>query len=150
MKKYLVFTFILVAAIASCKKEKEEPEKKEDPKQEDLEMKRITKHQWIVYRVEVGGTDFWNFPGAFQTCQKDDSYRFYKDSTLMQYENTTFCSGGKDSTASSWQFYDGRKKLIGTLLGITDTVGIISLEDTTMQLLADYQGNPATIFFKKK
>ena len=45
--------------------------------------------------------------------------------------------------------YDGRKKLIGSVLGINDTATILDLQDATMNLLVDYNGNPVTVYFKK-
>jgi hypothetical protein len=150
MKHLFLYTVAACAFLMACKKEKEEVKEEEKPATEDLDMKRISAHQWIIYKLEAGGTDLWGFPGIIETCMKDDSYRFYKDSTLMQYENAKVCSGGKDSAANRWQFYDNKKKLIGTMLGITDTVDVISLQDTTMQFSLDYQGTPALIYFKKK
>jgi len=50
---------------------------------------------------------------------------------------------------SNWSFYDGRKKLIGSVLGINDTATILDLQDATMNLLVDYNGNPVTVYFKK-
>jgi len=149
MKKLLFLSLLAFLAFEACKK-KDDPVVEPPKSTADVEMNRITKHQWTIYQLTVGGTDLWNFPGAFPSCQKDDSYRFYRDSTLMQYENSNVCSGNPDSTATSWRFYEGRKKIIGTILGLTDTVGVVSLEDSLMQLSVDYQGNPALIYFKKK
>lgn len=115
--------------------------------QEDLELKRITSAPWKIYRVEVSGLDVFNL--AVPACQQDDSYRFYKDSSLMQYENSNVCSGNPDSASTHWEFYQGKSKLIGTVLGITDTAGVVALEDQLMKLSVDYNGNPALVFFKK-
>lgn len=145
--KYALYTAIAgIAFFSACKKDKVA-----DPApvvvQEDLELKKITSAPWKIYRVEVNGFDVYAL--AVPACQQDDSYRFYKDSTLMQYENGNICSGNPDSTATRWQFYEGKTKLIGTVLGMTDTASIVTLEDALLKLSVDYNGNPAVIFFKK-
>ena len=146
MKKiFLVFAIISIWVV-SCKKETESPANP-PAVTEDLELKRITSAPWKIYRVEVNGFDVYNL--AVPACQQDDSYRFYKDSTLMQYENGNICSGNPDSTATHWEFYDGKKKLIGTVLGMTDTANVVTLEDALLKLSVDYNGSPAVIFFKK-
>lgn len=146
MKKiFLVFAIISVWAV-SCKKETESPANP-PAVTEDLELKRITSAPWKIYRVEVNGFDVYSL--AVPACQQDDSYRFYKDSTLMQYENGDICSGNPDSLATHWEFYDGKKKLIGTVLGMTDTASVVTIEDALLKLSVDYNGSPAVIFFKK-
>jgi len=113
-------------------------------------MKRLTQWKWLIYKVEVGGVDFWKLPGVIESCTKDNTYKFYKDSVLTQYENTEVCSGAPDSTRSEWQFLDGRKKIMATLFGLSDTANVVSLGDSTMQLGINYQGSDALIYFKKK
>ncbi len=152
MNKFLLACAVVFALSQGCKKKEDTP-KTNDPvvvPTDDIEMKRISKHQWMIYKLELSGTDVWNNPLIVKDCERDDSYRFYKDSTLMKYENANICSGEADSTENTWQFYDGRKKIIGTLIGIKDTLGIVSLQDTFMQLSVDFMGNPALIYFKKK
>ena len=151
MKYLALYSVAACALLFACKKEKEDikDEQQQQPV-EDIDLKRITAHQWIVYKLEAGSLNVWDFPGLIEACLKDDSYRFYKDSTLTQYENAKVCSNGKDSTVNNWQFYDNKKKLIGTMLGITDTVDIISLQDTSMQFSLEYDGTPAMIYFRKK
>jgi len=144
-KAFIVITLVSFWA-ASCKKETAPPPSP-PVVQEDLDMKRITSAPWKIYRVEVSGLDLYNL--AVPACQQDDTYRFYKDSTLMQYENGNICSGNPDSTATYWAFYDGKKKLIGTVLGLTDTATVVTLEDALLKLSVDYNGSPAVIFFKK-
>ena len=146
MKKAFVIIAFVSFWAASCKKETAPPPSPPIV-QEDLEMKRITSAPWKIYRVEVSGLDLYNL--AVPACQQDDTYRFYKDSTLMQYENGNICSGNPDSTATHWEFYDGKKKLIGTVLGLTDTATVVTLEDALLKLSVDYNGSPAVIFFKK-
>jgi hypothetical protein len=145
MKKILLFFAVISVCLASCKKAEVPPSAAAI--KEDLEMKTITSAPWKIYRVEVSGLDVYNL--AVPACQQDDSYRFYKDSTLMQYENGNICSGNPDSLATHWEFYDGKKKLIGTVLGLTDTASVVTLEDALLKLSVDYNGSPAVIFFKK-
>lgn len=148
MKKELL-AIILLLLVFSCKKKEKGDDGPATPAQ-DIEMKRITQWKWLVYKVEVGGVDFWKLPGVIESCTKDNTYKFYKDSVLIQYENSEICSGADDSSRSEWQFIDGRKKLMATLFGMSDTANIVSLGDSTMQLGINYQGNDALIYFKKK
>jgi hypothetical protein len=144
--KYLFSVIVLVFLLNACKKET--IIEQGAPAPEDIEMNRITANPWIVYKVTLGGTDIWNL-GLIPSCQKDDTYKFRRDSSLTQYENSEVCSGGTDSTESTWTFYEGRKKIIGSVLGIDDTATILDLQETTMNLLVDYNGNPVTVYFKK-
>lgn len=144
--KYILGLFCLLFLLNACKKETIIETDKQPPV--DVEMNRITANPWIVYKVTMGGTDIWNL-GLIPSCQKDDTYKFSKDSTMTQYENAEICSGGTDSTISKWSFYDGRKKVIGSVLGINDTATILDLQDASMNLLVDYNGNPVTVYFKK-
>lgn len=89
MKKIFIST-IVIALAYSCKK-KAEPPKAPDSASANLEMQQITAHQWEIYDVKTGGFSVWNIPGIIQNCLKDDSYRFYKDSLLVSYENTLKC-----------------------------------------------------------
>lgn len=147
MRKLVLFV-VLSTALFACKKKTEDSVNNPAPAPEDLEMKRITSHDWIMYKVTLGGLNMWD-AGVIQSCQKDDSYKFYKDSVLMTYENANVCSGNSDSTESSWQFFDGRKKLVGTILGSTDTADILLLDDLNLNVQVDYSGSPAVIYFKK-
>lgn len=148
MKKELL-AIILLLCVFACKKKGKGDDGPSAPAQ-DIEMQRITRWKWLVYKVEVGGVDFWKLPGVIESCVKDNTYKFYKDSILTQYENSEICSGAPDSSRSDWQFMDGRKKVAATLLGLSDTADVISLEDSTMQLKINYQGSDALIYFKKK
>lgn len=153
-RKYLLAVGLLFLTYAACKKENNVqplPGTNVTPiVPVDHEMIRITRSEWLIYKVDANGTDVWQIPGIIETCTKDDTYRFYKDSILTSYENSNICSGRADSTRSNWQFIDGRKKLSATLLGGNDTADIVLLTDTTMNLLLNYNGTDATIFFKKK
>lgn len=144
--KYLFSVIVLVFLLNACKKEIIIETDNQPPV--DTEMNRITANPWIVYKVTLGGTDIWNL-GLIPSCQKDDTYKFRRDSSLTQYENKDICAGGIDSTESTWTFYEGRKKIIGSVLGIDDTATILDLQATTMNLLVDYNGSPVTVYFKK-
>ncbi len=141
---------IIIALAYSCKKKVEPPKTPENftPAVDSI-MLKLTAHQWEIYDVKTSGTSVWNFPGVIQKCLKDDSYRFYKDSLLVSYENTLKC-GTDDSTTSDWQFIDGRKKVKATILNLTDTADIISLSNDKMQLALEYNGSPAEIYFRKR
>jgi hypothetical protein len=147
----IVFT-IAIFQFFSCKKEKTNVAPGKEPIVEapvDIEMLRICKPNWLIYKVMVGSTDFWPIPGIFETCMKDDTYKFYKDSVLTTFENKMICSGNSDSSHSSWNFVDGRKKIAASFFGTTDTADIVLLTDSTMQLFVNYNGTDATIHFKK-
>lgn len=143
----LLLTCICAAALtlAACKKS-DDPDVLPPPSG-DVELTRITASEWKVYRVDLNNLNVYDL--LLEDCQKDDTYRFYKDSTLLHYENSSVCSGMPDSSATQWQFYNGKSQLIGTILGITDTVDVVSILATEMKLAVNYQGNPAVIYFKK-
>jgi hypothetical protein len=144
-------TLLLISTIAllySCKKEKSDDDITDTNVLSEVELNRISAFPWLIYKVEISGADIWNL-GLIPDCQKDDTYRFYKDSTLMSFENDDVCSGGMDSTASQWQFYDGKKKIIATIFGLKDTAEVKKLDDLNMHLSMDYEGSPALIYFKK-
>lgn len=147
LSRLFLFVFVLLG-LNACKKE--DPPKKtinNDQPGTDVEMIKITASPWIAYRADFNGLNGWDF--LVEDCQKDDSYKFNKDSTVVQYENANICSGMPDSTTNNWNFYEGRKKLIGTFFGITDTATIITLLDKEMKLNVDYNGTPVTIYFKR-
>lgn len=140
---------VLLLFVFSCKKKDKGDDGPGTPAQ-DIEMQRITRWKWLVYKVDVGGVDFWKLPGVIESCTKDNTYRFYRDSVLTQFENSEVCSGATDSSQSEWRFIDGRKKVMATLFGLSDTANVVSLGDSTMQLGINYQGSDAVIYFKKK
>lgn len=146
MKNIVFFSLAACLVFYGCKKKVPTDEQP----REDVEMRRISQHTWEVYRVMVSGTDVWNIPQIIKECQKDDTYRFYRDSVLTHYENTDICSGGTDSARNSWRFIEGRRKIIATLLNMTDTGEIISLDETEMQLGVTLMDNPSVVYFRKK
>lgn len=146
MKQFLIsLSFVLL--LFSCKKEDVVDI---TPKQaEDLEMKFITAFPWIIYKVTLNGSNIWDI-GLIEACLKDDSYSFKRDSSLIQFENKNICSGNPDSTVTQWTFYEGRKKIIASVLSLTDTAEILLLNESDMELMVDYEGSPVRVFFKKK
>lgn len=139
---------LLAVGIYACKKETETPQTNDPPAPTvDIDLKNISAKPWVMYKAELAGINIWN-SGMIPDCQKDDLYRFYKDSTLMTYENTKKCSGNTDSTESSWMFYNNKKQIIGTILGIEDTADVVTLNETTLNLSIDYQGSPVKLYFK--
>lgn len=145
MKKLLIFGLLAVGFFA-CKKE--DPQPGSNDVVEDIPMKRLTSFPWLVYKATLNGNNIWNL-GLIDACQKDDTYKFNRDSSLINFENTNVCSGNPDSTMTDWRFYQGRDKLIATMLGITDTALILALDTADMQLQVNYQGSPVILFFKK-
>lgn len=147
MKKTLI-VITAICALYACKKETETPSNTNNTViPEDLEMKKITAKPWLIYKAESNGVNVWNL-GAVEKCQKDDTYRFYKDSLLKQYDNIDKCSGTTDSTDSEWYFYNNKKQLVGSILGLQDTVDIVTLSETELTVSLDYDGMPLKIFFK--
>lgn len=144
----LIFFVFILLGLNACKKE--DPPIKTDnnnPPGTDQEMIKLTATPWMAYRADFNGINVWDF--LVDACQKDDSYKFNRDSTVVQYENANVCSGNPDSTTNNWNFYSGNKKLIGTFFGITDTATIVTLIDKEMKLDIDYDGTPVTLYFKR-
>ncbi|MES2617051.1 MAG: hypothetical protein V4613_04180 [Bacteroidota bacterium] len=151
-KHILIVVLAAGLIVASCKKE--QPVKPDDQTTTqpviNYEMLRITKPYWTIYKFVLGGIDYWSIPGIIDACNKDNTYRFYKDSVLTTYENDNVCTGSTDSSRTNWKFLNNNKKIEATLLGTTDTADILLLTDSTMDLSIDYNGQPAKIYFKKK
>lgn len=143
---FSIFIFSVII-FAACKKTEDEKPQVNNTPTSDIEMNRICANPWKAYQVDVNNMNIWDL--LIEACQKDDTYKFNRDSSLIHYENTDVCSGMPDSSSSQWTFYEGRKKLIGTILGITDTAEIVTLQDNEMKLSVDYNGMPALIYFKK-
>lgn len=141
--KYPLCLFILITCFYSCRKSTIDLDKIPV----DTTLETISKHDWTIYRLDMNGMNVFGL--VIPACQQDDSYRFYKDSIMSQYDNSNKCVGNSDSTLSQWQFYNGTKSIIATVFGTTDTAQIESITDTELKLSLDYNGNPAIIYFKK-
>src|SRR5690606_17902825 len=125
IKNTLACAFLVLLIFSACEKKTDGPGSPPDTR--DIEMLRITAEPWTMYKVELSGQDIWNM-GFIDQCQKDDTYRFYANKRMVQYENRNVCSGNTDSSENEWDFYNGRKSVIGSILGITDTAQILELE----------------------
>ena len=148
MKKTLI-ALTAICALYACKKETDTPSNNNNTTviPEDQDMKKITAKPWLIYKAESNGINVWNL-GAVEKCQKDDTYKFFKDSVLRQYDNVDKCSGTTDSTDNEWYFYNNKKQLVGYILGLQDTADIVSLTETELTVSLDYNGMPLKIFFK--
>jgi hypothetical protein len=113
----------------------------------DTTLEKISQHNWTIYRLDINGNNVFGL--VIPACQQDDSYRFFKDSVMSQYENANVCEGNADSSQSRWQLYNGNKSMIATVFGTTDTAKIENITDTELTISLDYNGNPAVIYFKK-
>lgn len=147
MKK-LSLIAVLVLLAYSCRKTGEDPAPSTPQVVDDVEMRLITAFPWVAYKVSLSGVNIWDL-GMIESCMKDDTYKFHKDSTFTQFENSNVCAGSEDSTQHDWMFYQGRKKIIGTFFGVRDTGEIMLLDTANFQVQVDYEGAPATLFFKK-
>ena len=141
--KYLLSIILLLTIVYSCRKSTIDFDKIPV----DTTLETISQHDWTIYRLDMNGMNVFGL--VIPACQQDDSYRFYKDSIISQYDNSNKCVGNSDSTLSHWQFYNGTKTIIATVFGTTDTAQIESITDTELKLSLDYNGNPAIIYFKK-
>ena len=144
--KYSFFSLLLIVSAVACRK----PVGCDVCPSEivvDSTLETLSKHNWTIYRLDMNGLDVFGL--VIPTCQQDDSYRFFKDSVMSQYDNNNKCAGNSDSTNSHWQFYNGTKSLIATVVGTTDTAQIESITGSELKLSLDYNGNPAIIYFKK-
>ncbi|MEN9345219.1 MAG: hypothetical protein RLZZ60_688 [Bacteroidota bacterium] len=143
MRKSFIAIACILGLLYACRKDIEYIQ----PAPADTTLEKISQHDWTITRLDINGNNVFGL--VIPACQQDDSYRFYKDSVMSQYENANVCVGNADSSQSHWQLYNGTKSIIATVFGTTDTANIELITDTELTISLDYNGNPAVIYFKK-
>lgn len=146
----LIATTLLVVFLA-CKKEEED--KKDDTNTGGkTKTEHIRAKNWKITSLVSNSADIWNTP-LVEACNRDNQYKFRADDSLVLFDMTNKCDiSDPDSTISSYKLYDNDTKLIlkvslTSSLTIDDTVDIVTLDENTLKINAEYSGLPATITF---
>lgn len=153
MKKQnlLLFVFLLSAFVIACKEENPD-DKKDDDTNTKPKSELISQKKWKISNLVSSGTDIWNTPFV-ESCNKDNQYWFRSDDSLTLYDMLSKCSPtDPDSTVSYYKLFNNNTQLIlnvklTSTATLNDTAKIITLDENTLKLDAEYSGLPATITF---
>jgi len=110
MKKLSLFLLVAVA-LSACKKDSENT-----PATSNTDL--LTSHNWKpssgTISISAGGQT--SSADAFDTCDKDDAYKFNTDKSLVVDAGTNKCSSSDpQKETGSWAFSNGDQKLTITL-----------------------------------
>ena len=132
MKKLSLFLLAAVA-LGACKKDSETT-----PSTSKTDL--LTSHNWKpsagTFSITAGGQTISS--DAFESCDKDDAYKFNSDKTLVVDAGTNKCSSSDpQKETGSWALSSGDQKLTITLpsqvIPLSD-VDIKELTTTTLHL----------------
>jgi len=106
MKK-LSLLLVAATALSACKKDSENA-----PATSNTDL--LTSHNWKpssgTISITVGGAT--TSSDAFETCDKDDAYKFNTDKSLVVDAGTTKCSSSDpQKETGTWAFSSGDQKL---------------------------------------
>lgn len=112
----------------------------------------LTQKKWKVSSLVTSGTDIWNTP-LIDACNRDNQYNFRTDDSLAVHDMSSKCSGtDPDSTVSFYKLYNNNTQLILNVkltssVTVKDTAEIVTLDENTLKINADYSSVPATLTF---
>ena len=118
---------IMLLALNSCKKEKDERVK------EKTAVELLTQKKWILIRYGFDDNDNQQVDeheDMIQDCQDDNSYEFFRDSTGLVKENEKVCGTGDPVSDFNWHFANGNKELVLSW----DTARVLALNETSLVL----------------
>lgn len=142
---------VLSIYFVSCKKEKKE----DTPKTAESRQSILSKENWVISKVEVGGSDIWGTI-LVESCYKDNEYNFKTNDTLEIYDKSSKCDpADPDTLYNNYKLLDAENKIylnleLSSLIKLNDTATLIELTNTKLKMIANYSGSPATITFIKK
>lgn len=149
-KQALLYISAMLIMAYACKEKDPEDENKGNGKSK-TELLRGS--NWKINSLVSSGTDIWNTV-LVEACNKDNQYKFRSDDSLVLFDMSSKCqTSDPDSTVSYYKLYDNDSKIIlnvnlTSTVAINDTAEIVTLDESTLQLNAEYSGLPATIIFK--
>lgn len=149
----LISVFALSAIfITSCKKDKKDEDKKEEPKP-PTNKELVMSNTWKVTKVMSQGIDVWNSSilPIFQPCQKDNTYQFQADDLLLIDEGETKCNDADAQTQQGAWMMVGKDRMFIDVIFLTDTAEIVSISKTQLVLKANIEsfGVDGDIYFDK-
>jgi len=153
MKKIFLMMAVGVLSIyfVSCKKEKKE----DTPKTPESRQSILSKENWVISTVEIGGQDIWS-SFIVQACYKDNEYNFKTNDTLEIYDKVIKCDAADPNTLyNNYKLLDAENKMylnleLTPIIKINDTATLIELTNSKLKMIANYSGSPATVTFIKK
>ena len=112
----------------------------------------LTQKKWKVSSLVTSNTDIWNTPFV-DACNRDNQYNFRSDDSLAVYDMSSKCNNtDPDSTVSFYKLYNNNTQLILNVkltssVTVKDTADIVTLDENTLKINADYSSVPATLTF---
>lgn len=140
-----------ILAFTACKDKEDPPATNNGSSKSRKEL--ITLKNWKISSLITSNTDIWG-TAFVESCNKDNQYKFRSDDSLVLYDMSSKCSpSDPDSSTSMYKLYNGDKQIILNVkltssITVKDTADIVTLDENTLQLNAEYSGLPATITFK--
>lgn len=152
MKKHylILFAAAISFAVFSCKDKEEDPPKNNNNNTKTASQ-YLMQQRWKITNVMSGSTDFWLLAEA---CNKDNQYQFGASDSCTIFDMTTKCNvSDADSTKSFYKLINNNTQMIlnaklSNSITINDTTDVVTLDDNTLKINAEYSGLPATITFK--
>ncbi|HMO40899.1 MAG TPA: lipocalin family protein [Saprospiraceae bacterium] len=136
MKHFTLVLLVLTVALASCKKDKN------DPDRVDL----LVEKQWRTTALTIdpaidwfgNGTLVTNIYAQLDQCDRDDITIFRKNNTVEFDEGPTKCNPNDPQTVTGTWAFNPDKTILSVTLGGSTTSYIIK-EMTDKRILADYE-----------
>lgn len=138
--RFLIFSLLSLALlIPSCSKDEE------DERSPKTELLTASAWKMTAYTVEPGFPTFdneGNITGTtndifalFDSCEKDDTYQFNTDKSLIIDEGLTKCnSSDPQKTNGNWSFNTDESSLTITEEVIPQTVTIVALTQSVLKI----------------
>lgn len=153
MKKpsLLLFALVTVAFVYSCKKKTDDNTNNNNTGSK-TKLELISAQRWKISTLVSSNTDIWNTPFV-AACNRDNQYKFRNDDSLVLFDMSSKCNTtDPDSTVSFYKLYDNDSKIIlnvklTSTTTLDDTADIVTLDENTLKINAEYSGLPATITF---
>lgn len=143
MKKLLLGVFALSLVAVSCKKDEDDA-----PSKTQLLTNGSSK-TWKIDKIFFEGNDFTDL---LEPCDLDDNFIFKSDFTYEENEGETKCdsSASQIGDAGVWAFIDNETKLVSISDGEADTVNIVTLSESNLNISMMEDGQTQELRFVKK
>lgn len=148
-KMLIILAMSMTVVFSSCKKDKDEvPKSKTD---------LLTISKWkMTARTVTPEVPFYDDEGnslgmtndlfaQMYACEKDNSYKFNKDFTIIIDEEAVKCMDSRPQThTGSWSFKSNESGITVSAYGDHDDYTIAELTETTLKLQYTYSGDSKT------
>ncbi|HEY1045262.1 MAG TPA: hypothetical protein VGF79_02415 [Bacteroidia bacterium] len=146
-----VIAAVALVAYTACKDTVDPPDNNNNNSGK-TKSEYLTQKKWKVSSLVTSNTDIWNTP-FIDACNRDNIYNFRTDDSLSVHDMTSKCNGtDPDSTVSFYKLYNNNTQLIlnvklTSTVTVKDTAEIVTLDENTLKINADYSSVPATLTF---